>query len=140
MQEKFFVPLEIAKDLKKVGFSSSHISFYWHIIKGEEPIIVYVYDKLEYEDDWGSDGSTFVPAPTYHEVLNWLNEKGIEILIEFGKHMEKNKYEANVYVNPSVFKNKTDINWYDFNYKDLAKGNTKEEVLNKAIKKALTIC
>ena len=22
------------------------------------------------------------------------------------------------------FKTKTDINWYDFNYKDLAKGNT----------------
>ena len=139
MQEKFFVPLEIAKDLKKVGFPSSHISFYWHIIKGEEPLIVYVYDKLEYEDDWGSDGSIFIPAPTYHEVLNWLNEKGIEILIEYGKP-GKEKYEANLYVNPSVFKDRTDINWYDFDYKDLARASVKEKALNKAIKKALTIC
>lgn len=129
MNRKYFVSFEVAQTLKEKGYPQS---------KEHSDEYMGGYDKNGYFGEFETGKS--IVAPTYFEAIDWLFTKGIDILIEYGRHMEKNRYEAIVYVNPVVFKERTDINWYDFNYREMCRGNTKEEVLDKAIKKALTIC
>jgi len=79
-QEK--VPYETAKTLKEKGCPQD-TDYYWMVRGKEEPHGVTLHDKLDYEDDWGVGFATFIPAPTYHEAVDWLEGKrctGLELL------------------------------------------------------------
>lgn len=74
MDRKYFVSYETAKLLKEKGFPQEHEWFYCDDGKGITP-------------SW--DGchcfrSDAVARPTYHEVINWLEGKGICIDVRMG--------------------------------------------------------
>lgn len=134
MNSKFFVSFELAKALKEKDYPQFEDSTVW--------CGLYYYtdtgEKLRGCDMLNIPAKeNYCVAPTYAEVIDWLNDKNIDILIKYGKPFSKYKYEAVVYV--SACEDKTNINWYDFYYKHPTLGNTKEEALEKAIQKSLML-
>jgi len=125
MKDKFFVPYETAKQLKEKGCPQD-LDYYWMVRGKEEPHGVTLHDKLDYEDDWGVGFATFIPAPTYHEVLDWLESKGICIHTDVAFKNNGNYWGAEIdsKLAPRIF---TDL------------FPTREEALNAAILKALKL-
>lgn len=124
MKQKYYLPIETAKRLKELGYN--HQDHYWMINEGEEPYIINLYDKLDYEDD--GVNATFIPTCTYHETIDWFKEKNILFSIT-----------CDFYVN-------TIEPWYrgivitSNNMNNIVSNacSSYEECLNELIKKALT--
>lgn len=123
MKEKFCVPYETAKTLKEKGCPQD-TDYYWMVRGKEEPHGVTLHDKLDYEDDWGVGFATFIPAPTYHEVVDWLESKGIRAFAHY--YLDNGKW---VYVIEDFKRLQDNAGFF----------NTREEALNAAILKALEL-
>ena len=87
MNKKFFVPFETAQLLKTKGYNESNDYVYDRgVEEGKECIDIQKVD-FEYQfNDTNSDidadiefTSNICTAPTYHEVLDWLQGKGYPI-------------------------------------------------------------
>lgn len=78
MDKKFFVPFETAKKLRKKGYPQENDSF--------QECDLYYYDDGELEAGIAIDTEELDDcfyAPTYHEVLDWLQGKGVRIYAEY---------------------------------------------------------
>ena len=73
MDKKFFVPFETAQQLKKKGYSGICDYYYAPDKQLYFGVTCVSNDTLDYENN----GT--VAAPTYHEVVDWLEGKGIRI-------------------------------------------------------------
>lgn len=122
MNTKFFVPYETAKRLKEKGYPQKGSS-YWRIEEEEKPRIV-DYWLLD-EDEDRERGYSHISAPTYHEVVDWLDGKGQSVVVD----IDKEGWFAYIYN-----KNTSRIS--------AVKGcyfSTREEALNAAILKVLEL-
>lgn len=118
MKDKFFVPFETAKALKEKGYSQN-CSSYWRMEEGENPRIV-DYWLLDKDED-RERGYSHISAPTYHEMLDWLEEKyNIRIVISYDWCEEKWEF---------IIQGITYDTWH----------GSREEALNAAILKALEL-
>lgn len=69
MDKKFFVPFKTAQQLREKGYPQE--SDYGYFDNGDShPLIMFPADNFD------------CAAPTYHEVLDWLEEKGVRIYAE----------------------------------------------------------
>lgn len=88
MDEKFFVPFDTAKLLKENGYDTkvsfyyttdgvlkSHAAFNMEALDGEPCLSDYSNSDLQ---KWYRE-ENYIAAPTYHEVLDWLEKKGYPI-------------------------------------------------------------
>ena len=129
MNKKFFMPFETAQALKAKGYPQD-TDYYWMLRGDEEPHGVTLHDKLDYEDD--GVVAIFIPAPTYHEVIDWLDGK--DILIEcncgFDYHTEEEWYRCYAIERKNRFDDDAFISII---------APTREEALNAAILKALEL-
>ena len=73
MDRKYYIPYETAKQIKEKGFPQEHEWFYCDDGKGITPSW----------DGSHCDCSDGIACPTYHEVLDWLENK--DIIIESTK-------------------------------------------------------
>lgn len=118
MNTKYFVPFESAKQLKEKGLSQYRDMF---------------YNEFGRLCDWSNIGNIdkmlghFYAAPTYHEVVDWLEEKGMCIICYAPTIRQPNRrYKASVFIDNT-------IDWRICN----TTYPTREEALNAAILKAL---
>lgn len=127
MNEKFHVPFDTAILLRKKGYNNK--VDYYYLPNGEICLAVITEvsnDTLDYENN----GT--IAAPTYHEVVDWLQGKGITI-------------EVNRYYAISIGQ----YGWKSYSWKSYTQGSkcirelvkivmtTREEALNEAIIAAL---
>lgn len=90
MDEKFFVPYQTAKLLKEKGYDikvsfyyttdgviKSHAAFDREALDGDPCLLNYSNSDLQ---KWYRK-ENYISAPTYHEVLDWLEKKGYPIEI-----------------------------------------------------------
>lgn len=70
MKSKFHVPFETAKALKEKGYNSLCICYYE---PDKELYLGILVSNMDYEDCGNCS------APTYHEVVDWLEGKGIYV-------------------------------------------------------------
>lgn len=110
MKSKFLVPFETAQLLKEKGYNSLCDCYY---MPDKELYLGILVSNMDYEDCGNCS------APTYHEVVDWLEEKGY--LIE----TMRARYESNVVWFCRVAQKDTNI--YP----------TREQALNASIIKAL---
>ena len=73
MDRKYYIPYETAKQIKEKGFPQEHEWFYCDDGKGITPSW----------DGSHCDCSDGIACPTYHEVIDWLEGKGIRIYAEY---------------------------------------------------------
>lgn len=121
MDAKFFVPFDTAQQLKKKGYPNNTEMLYDN--ETGELISSAAYANPKY---WIGDKYMYlIAAPTYHEVVDWLEEKGIGIEVIL-RHRYKTKQRE---WNAGVFYSDEDclFEW----------GLTRETALNAAILKAL---
>ncbi len=111
MNRKFFVQFETAKLLKEKGYPQEN---QWFYVDGGNGITV-SYDGVHCES------KDSVATPTYHEVVDWLGEKGITIVLDCWFDCKKWS---------SLIKGRGKS--IDISYQ-----GTREEALNAAILKAL---
>lgn len=115
MKSKYFVPFETAKLLKKKGYNEECTSYYGDgIIRIGRP-----YTNKEFSDNtpnWLFNEC--ISAPTYHEVVDWLEGKGIYVFTNY-----YDKWAGFIRIGRKLY----DVNIYP----------TREEALNAAILKAL---
>ncbi len=79
MKQKFFVPYETAQALKAAGYNEKVNGYY---TKGKDDTLCIAYcecllnntDQVYYGD---------IAAPTYHEVVDWLEENGVKVWAEW---------------------------------------------------------
>lgn len=125
MNSKFFVPFETAKQLKEKGYPQAWATMYYDFALGK---VYFLTDResascvVEGDEDspvFEDLSKSYYAAPTYHEVVDWLEGKGI-----------------------NIGSGKTYGKWYcsiDNNFDDLTTElySTREEALNSAIISAL---
>lgn len=70
MKSKFLVPFDTAQLLKEKGYNSLCVCYYR---PDKELYLGILVRNMDYEDCGNCS------APTYHEVVDWLEEKGIYI-------------------------------------------------------------
>lgn len=135
MNTKFFVPFDTAKLLKDKGYDIE-ISFYYttdEVLKSHAGFDREAWDGdpclLDFSNSdlqkWYSE-ENYIAAPTYHEVLDWLEDKGI--IIESTKRWTENYcyvWSSGIIRHDNLIK--TCI------------GETREEAFNKAIIYALKL-
>ena len=121
MKGKFCVPYETAQALKAKGYPQD-TDYYWMLRGKEEPHGITLHDKLDYEDD--GVVATFISAPTFHEVIDWLESKGIRVFAHY--YLDNGKW---VYVIEDFKRLQDNAGFF----------NTREEALNAAILKALEL-
>lgn len=107
MNEKFYVPFRTAEKLKAKGYNEECERFYNN------------FGMLTTEPK----GSK-IAAPTYHEVIDWLERKGIRAFAHY--YLDNGKW---VYVIEDFKQLQDNAGFY----------NTREEALNAAILKALEL-
>lgn len=125
MNEKFHVPFKTAKLLKEKGYSGICDYYYAPDKQLYFGVTRVSNDTLDYENN----GT--VAAPTYHEVLDWLEkEKGIYIttLWNIGETDKEDTYEI-------WWKCFVDITLHEEQVTSVY--HTREEALNDGILKAL---
>lgn len=118
MDKKFFVPFKTAQQLKEKGYPQLEPEHHYNI-NGEMVIFSDDYEGYT-EDTIMRIAQDFYAASTYHEVLDWLQGKGIRICVD-----------CCVYWSGFIDKYETD---------ELEKTklcNTREEALNESILAAL---
>lgn len=124
MNIKFFVPFETAKLLKKRGYPQSEEDWYY---MGKRQILMDNATTNLLQQKMGFDGVEMTAAPTYHEVLDWFEEKGITIEVKKHYVTGDDDYGWKSYIQRSEY----DREFVKFVI------TTREEALNAAIIKAL---
>ena len=120
MNNKFYVPFETAKQLKEKGYPQLDNEWYYNS-NGE----IKLYQDLDegYKEECPIMlAHYYFAAPTYHEVVDWLEGKGIIITVEsdvIGDYRSQFNTTTREYLSK----------WF----------STREEALNAAILKALEI-
>ncbi len=123
MKDKFFVPYETAKALKEKGYNEEHKD--WYDSEGN-------LWSNDYNDITNSElAEIHYSAPTYHEVLDWLESKGVLIDCTCGYDYDTKKewYRCFVITRQRRFEDAFISNF----------ASTREEALNAAILKALEL-
>ena len=75
MDAKFYVPYETAQLLKEKGYEAETDYYYSKATKSITPL-------HDLKNEWYPDSlqiiidTRYIPAPTYHEVLDWLAKNG----------------------------------------------------------------
>lgn len=77
MKSKFLVPFETAKALKEKGYNSLCDYYYEPDKQLYFGVIRVSNDKLDYKDCGNCS------APTYHEVVDWLEGRKVRIYAEY---------------------------------------------------------
>lgn len=120
MNSKFFVPFETAKQLKEKGYPQEFADWYYHESADE---LAFVHNRYVPERVVTGKptklGVWYTAAPTYHEVVDWLEGKGIIITVEsdvIGDYRSQFNTTTREYLSK----------WF----------STREEALNAAILKA----
>ena len=83
MDKKFFVPFETAKQLKEKGYNEK-ISYAYNKVRRIVRAGVIDCNNTDWDNLCKVQSSypprlDYIAAPTYHEVVDWLEGKGIEI-------------------------------------------------------------
>ena len=124
MNSKFFVPFETATQLKEKGYNGK--VDYYYMADGQRCLgaTEVSNDTLDYENN------RTIAAPTYHEVIDWLEGKGIYITTfwSLGETDEKETWKI-------WWKGFMDIPLHE--EQATAVYTTREEALNAAILRAL---
>lgn len=129
MDAKFFVPLETAKLLKQKGYNEQCTYYY-----GDG--IIRIVSRCPCTNEELSNNTPnwlfneCISAPTYHEVVDWLEGKGIRIEVRVAYHFREKKWSwcGYVYV----------VEDEDYETSQLADwSSTREEALNAGILAAL---
>lgn len=121
MNSKFFVPFKTAKLLKEKGYNGLCDCYYE---PDKELYLGILVSNMDYED------CGTVAAPTYHEVLDWLEEKGIRIEVRKAYRFREKQWSwcGYVYI----------VEDEDYETSQLADWcSTREEAINECILKAL---
>lgn len=88
MDSKYFVPFETAKELKEKGYPQALATKYYKTFNGETTLLT---DRESASCVVEGNTSTpyyarlhnfYVAAPTYHEVVDWLEDKGFIVTVE----------------------------------------------------------
>lgn len=124
MNTKFFVPYGTAKLLKEKGYPQLEPEHHYNI-NGEMVIFSDDYEGYT-EDIIMRIVQDFYAAPTYHEVLDWLENK--DIIIESTKRWVRGNYYAWF----------SDVHRYDGTIETFVE-ETREEAINQAIIYALEL-
>lgn len=126
MDKKFFVPFETALLLKEKGYNGICDYYYAPDKQLYFGVTRVSNDTLDYENN----GT--VAAPTYHEVVDWLEGKGIYVsaFLCIGETNKEDTYKI-------WWKSFIDIPPYE--EQSSAVCSTREEALNESILKALEI-
>lgn len=124
-----FVPYEIAIQLKEKGFKQSGCFAEYVQWDGSRP-------WLNIYQDWSPEDSEQhtkeCEAPTYQQVINWLDEKGIVIEIQVDRTAEpKYCFEVFKYEHFGNWKKHTPQEWFLY--------RTRTEATNVAINEALKL-
>lgn len=89
MNKKFFVPFNTARQLKEKGYPQKLATMYYDTFSGGEISLITdrecvscVVDGNDRHPLYNRLSKLYIAAPTYHEVVDWLEEKGIYICIE----------------------------------------------------------
>ena len=134
MNSKYFVPFETAKQLKEKGYPSTFIDMYYDCNQGSLIPAEVVYHDYTNEP--------VVAAPTYHEVVDFLEEKNemlsIEILCGINPFTKQRYYYGKVFIGEPCEPTVQDGMRVDIKCKEYrCDGKSREEALNAAILKAL---
>ncbi len=121
MNSKFIVPFETAKQLKAKGYPQWDTDYVYEISTGDR----YIRVMVEENED------VILAAPTYHEVLDWLESKGILIDCTCGYHY--NDIKAQWYRCFTIQCGMRVQDWHT------SQCPSREEALNAAILKALEL-
>lgn len=127
MDAKFFVPFETAKLLREKGYPQAENDWYYEPA-GEMLINDGVAELLRHRA--GDNADRIVAAPTYHEVVDWLEGKGIRIEVRDAYRFREKQWSwcGYVYI----------VEDEDYETSQLADwSSTREGALNAAILKAL---
>ncbi len=116
MDAKFFVPYETAKLLKEKGFPQEIDKIFFDGRIVTRNIGIKHMDTLN-----------IVAAPTYHEVLDWLESKEIYVSVSIDLNFHKREMEYNGYITSYAGE------WSSEEF------TSREEALNAAILKALEL-
>lgn len=84
MDSKFFVSYEAAKLLKEKGYDDEYITFY-----NENGELIIPYDKEEYH--------VLYPCPTKAEAIDWLENRGITIDINWVRFNENRRWDYSIF-------------------------------------------
>ena len=130
MNSKFYVPFETAKKLKEKGYPQEFADWYYHESADE---LAFVHNRYVPERVVTGKptelGIWYIAAPTYHEVVDWLEEKGMCIICYAPTIRQPNRrYKASVFIDNT-------IDWGTCK----SVYSTREEALNAATLKALEI-
>lgn len=114
MNSKYFVPFETAKLLKEKGYPqiTDYVFFLGKIVLNCT------------NDEKCMELSGIIAAPTYHEVVDWLEGKGIRVFAHY--YIDNGKW---VYVIEDFKRLQDNAGFF----------HTREEALNAAILKALEL-
>lgn len=92
MNEKFLVPFNTAQLLKEKGYNENNDYVYNRGVEdGKECIDI---QRVDFDYQWNDTNSdidedeftsNICTAPTYHEVLNWLEKKGVRVYAEYNE-------------------------------------------------------
>ena len=133
MNAKYFVPFETAKQLKEKGYPQAWATMYYGTFDGETILltdresascVVEGDEDSPVFEDWSE---SYYAAPTYHEVVDWLEGKGMCIICYAPTIRQPNRrYKASVFIDNT-------IDWRICN----TTYPTREEALNAAILEAL---
>ncbi len=128
MNSKFFVPFETAKQLKEKGYPQEFADWYYHETADE---LAFVHNRYVPERVVTGKptelGAWYIAAPTYHEVIGWLEGKGIYLQC-YTSILKQNLWQYTA----GVFNSSTN-DWGGCK----SVYPTREEALNAAILKAL---
>lgn len=130
MEIKFFVPFETAKALKEKGYPQAWATRYYDTFDGETS---FLSDKEVASCVVNGDtespcfeklSKSYEAAPTYHEVIDWLESKGIRVFAHY--YLAQKEW---VYVIEDFKRLKDNAGYY----------KTREEALNAGILEALKL-
>ena len=124
MDSKFYVPFETAKQLKEKGYPQEFADWYYRETADE---LAFVHNRYVSERVVTGKPTEFsvwyIAAPTYHEVVDWLEGKGIILVTDAKRYRGGLIYWCN-------------IGW-GVKFEETDEFPTREEALNAAILRAL---
>ena len=123
MNKKFYVPFETAQALKEKGYPQFDAEFYYSMF--DSSVLGYIHERTKLEALYNEKFSIMlkylVAAPTYHEVVDWLEGKGCPIESACVREYSD-----------------SDLNWIcGIGHTSTKVYSTREEALNAGILKAL---
>lgn len=128
MKDKFFVPFKTAKALKEKGYNEPTIFYYDSDNYGKKLLAAPSYFCGYSNEQWDkpiNGGGRYISAPTYHEVVDWLEGKGVYVTSNWEFDIER--WHGNAIIPLK------DYRPTNYTYP------TREEALNAAILKALEL-